>query len=129
MERERNIPLQLYVTSNEFELVKAKMAQLGTSNFSAYARKMLIDGMIINVDYSVLKGVLGELSAIGKNINQIAKRTNETRSFHASDMAAMKALYNELKTNLLSQVTKHIKYGRGVGYGHRKNPCHKVDPK
>ena len=32
-------------------MVRHKMNQLGTRNFGAYARKMLIDGYIIKVDY------------------------------------------------------------------------------
>ena len=42
--------MRLAVTEYEKELIERKMQQLGTKNFGAYARKMLIDGYIIKVD-------------------------------------------------------------------------------
>lgn len=36
--------LRVPVTPEERALIQEKMAQLGTRNFSAYARKILIDG-------------------------------------------------------------------------------------
>lgn len=42
--RTRKIVLRVPVTPEEQELIRQKMALLHTRNFSAYARKMLIDG-------------------------------------------------------------------------------------
>ena len=42
--RKRKFVLRVPVTPEERARIQAKMAQLGTRNFSAYARKMLIDG-------------------------------------------------------------------------------------
>ena len=42
--RKRKFVLRVPVTPEERALIQQKMAQLGTKNFSAYARKMLIDG-------------------------------------------------------------------------------------
>ena len=51
--RTRPIIMRLAVTEYEKELIEGKMQQLGTKNFGAYARKMLIDGYIIKVDYQM----------------------------------------------------------------------------
>ena len=40
--RKRKFVLRVPVTPEERALIQEKMAQLGTKNFSAYARKMLI---------------------------------------------------------------------------------------
>ena len=53
------------------------MEMIGTENFGAYARKMLIDGYIIVVDYTEQKKLAAEINKIGVNINQIAKKYNE----------------------------------------------------
>ena len=53
--RTRPIIMRLAVTEYEKELIERKMQQLGTKNFGAYARKMLIDGYIIKVDYTQQK--------------------------------------------------------------------------
>ena len=45
--RTRPIILRLAVTEYEKRLIENKMQQIGTENFGAYARKMLIDGYII----------------------------------------------------------------------------------
>ena len=48
--RTRKIVLRVPVTPEERKLIEQKMALLHTKNFSAYARKMLIDGYIVNMD-------------------------------------------------------------------------------
>ena len=46
------------------------------SRYGAYLRKMAIDGYIIYTDIADIKAFTKELSSIGRNINQIAKRIN-----------------------------------------------------
>ena len=50
------------------------MRQLGTHNFGAYARRMLIDGYIIKVDYTEQKKLAAAVSRIASNINQMCRR-------------------------------------------------------
>lgn len=76
--RTRNVQLILRVTPQEHDHIKKKMALIGTNNFNAYARKMLIDGYVIEVDLSQYHELAGEVNKIGVNINQIAKIANET---------------------------------------------------
>lgn len=59
--RTRNIVLRVPVTSEERALIQQKMAQLHTKNFSAYARKMLIDGYIVHMDTSDIRTQTAEL--------------------------------------------------------------------
>ena len=47
-----------------------------TNRIDAYLRKMAIDGYVIYVDTRDIKEMNQLLSAIGRNINQIAKRVN-----------------------------------------------------
>lgn len=50
--RTRNIVLRVPVTAEERAMIERKMQQMGTGCFSVYARKMLIDGYVIRLDYS-----------------------------------------------------------------------------
>ena len=50
-DRTRPIRKEICLNEQELNLIHHKMRQLGTHNFGAYARKMLIDGYIIKVDY------------------------------------------------------------------------------
>ena len=72
--RKRNIQMKFYVTEEEKRLIDEKMAQLPTRRYGAYLRKMAIDGYIIQLDTTDIKRMNAALSAIGRNINQIAKR-------------------------------------------------------
>ena len=45
----------VYVRNSELNLIHKKMRLLGTSNKSAYLRKMAVDCYIINVDYPGIK--------------------------------------------------------------------------
>ena len=89
--RKRPIIMRLAVTEEEKKLIEEKMKILGTRNFGAYARKMLIDGYIIKVDYSEQKKLAAEVNRIGININQICKRINETGRAFAEDISELKS--------------------------------------
>lgn len=79
--RKRNVQIIIRVTEEERALIEEKMQQIPTLNLSAYARKMLIDGYIITLDLQEVKGHTAQLQKIGVNVNQIAKRINETGGF------------------------------------------------
>ena len=84
--RKRNIQVKFYVTAEEKELMEQKMAQLQTKRIGAYLRKMAIDGYIIQVDTRDIKEMNKLLSAIGRNINQIAKRVNAGGPTYQADI-------------------------------------------
>lgn len=88
--RTRNIVLRVPVTPEERALIQQKMAQLHTKNFSAYARKMLIDGYIVHMDTSDIRAQTAELQKIGVNVNQIARRINSTGTVYAQDIEDIK---------------------------------------
>ena len=88
--RTRNNPAFLWLTEDEKALIYQKMRQAGTDNFSAYARKMLIDGCVIQVDYSDVKKMTAEIQKIGVNINQIARRVNATGTVYEADIQEIK---------------------------------------
>ncbi len=50
--RTRPIRKEICLNERELSLIRHKMNQLGTRNFGAYARKILIDGYIIKGDYT-----------------------------------------------------------------------------
>ena len=84
--RKRPIVLRCPVTAEERALIEQKMAQLPTQQIGAYLRKMAIDGYIIHTDTADIKAFTAELSAIGRNINQIAKRLNAGDPAYQADM-------------------------------------------
>ena len=94
--RKRKIVLRWPVTEEERKLIEQKMAQLPTSQIGAYLRKMAIDGYIIYVDVKNIKQYIQELQAIGKNINQIARRVNSTTNIYKEDIEEIKKRLDEI---------------------------------
>ena len=92
----RNIQMKFRVTPEERKLIEQKMALLPTKQIGAYLCKMAIDGYIIYTDLSEIKEFQKELHAIGKNINQIAKRINSTNSVYSADIAEIKERLDEI---------------------------------
>ena len=74
--RKRNIQVKFYVTAEEKELMEQKMAQLQTKRIGAYLRKLL--------------------SAIGRNINQIAKRVNAGGPTYQADMEEIRERLDQI---------------------------------
>lgn len=88
--RTRKIVLRVPVTPEERELIRQKMALLHTRNFSAYARKMLIDGYVVHIDTTDIRAQTAELQKIGVNVNQIARRLNNMGPLYTQDVADIK---------------------------------------
>ena len=101
--RKRDIQLKFRVTPQEREMIETKMAQFGTTNMAAYLRKMAIDGYIIYTDTADIKAFTKELSAIGRNINQIAKRVNAGGPAYQADMDEIRERLDEIW-----QLQRHI---------------------
>ena len=101
--RKRDIQLKFRVTPQEREMIETKMAQFGTTNMAAYLRKMAIDGYIIYTDTADIKAFTKELSAIGRNINQIAKRVNAGGPTYQADMEEIRERLDQIW-----QLQRHI---------------------
>lgn len=94
--RKRNIQLKIWLTEEERRLIDEKMKLLPTSQIGAYIRKMAIDGYIIYTDTANIKEMNKELRAIGRNINQIAKRVNSTGDIYLGDITELRERLGEI---------------------------------
>ena len=95
-DRTRPIRKEICLNEQELNLIQHKMRQLGTHNFGAYTRKMLIDGYIIKVNYTEQKKLAAAVSHAAANINQVCRRINQAGRFYAADIAELKARQEEI---------------------------------
>ena len=102
--RKRDIQKKFRVNEEENKIIKEKRNKLGTNDFGAYARKMLIDGYIIKTDHIEIRNLIREINKIGVNINQIAKRVNETNRVYDEDIKDIRMEHNELWQLLKSKI-------------------------
>ena len=88
--RTRNNVLYLRLNDDEMRILNAKSKLSGMRNRSDFLRQLIIEGLVYDVDYSYLREYNAQLGKIGGNINQIAKRINETRSIYQTDIDEIK---------------------------------------
>jgi len=94
--RKREIVVRFHVTEQERDLIDEKMTAAGIRNRESYLRKMSLGGYVLKLDLSGVKEMTRLLANVANNINQIAKRANETRSIHESDIKDLQVNYDSL---------------------------------
>lgn len=92
----RNVQLHFFVTEPEAELIKERMAELGITNFSAYLRKMAVDGYIIHLDMGDIQEMIRLLRICSNNLNQYTRSANETGSVYAADVEDLRTRLDDL---------------------------------
>ncbi|NDO45326.1 MobC family plasmid mobilization relaxosome protein [Clostridium sp. ASF356] len=84
------------ISEQEKNIIHEKMKLAGTNNMRGYLRKMATEGYIIAIDMSSIQELVILLRSITNNINQIAKRTNETGNFYAEEMKELQQRYQKI---------------------------------
>ena len=84
--QKRDVLLKVRVTPEERELIRQKMALLGTDNMAAYIRRMAIDGYVVKLDLPELRELVSLLRYSSNNLNQLTRRVHETGRVYAADM-------------------------------------------
>lgn len=102
----RDIGLFTKVSPAEKDAIDRKMALLGVSNLRAYLRKMAVDGYIVQLDMEGVTELVKLLRSISSNVNQIARRCNETRNLYAEDVEDLRRGYAQLWQELHALLKK-----------------------
>ena len=84
--RKRDVQLNFRVSPEELALIEQKMAQLGTKNREAYLRKMALDGYVVRLELPELKELVSLMRYSSNNLNQLARRVNETGRIYDADL-------------------------------------------
>ena len=85
-QNKKTVRVEFVMSEQDAELVKGRMAELGITNLPAYLRKMAVDGYIIHLDMGDIQEMVRLLRICSNNLNQYAKRANETGSVYAADV-------------------------------------------
>ena len=76
----------LRVSKAERERILSKMREAEIGNMSAYIRKMALDGYCVKLDLQDIKELIRLLRICSNNLNQYAKRANETGNIYLADI-------------------------------------------
>lgn len=81
----RETAVLVRMSESELAQIRERMESYGTTNMSAYIRKMAIDGYVVKLEVPELKEMTRLLSSYSNNLNQIAKRVNATGNIYSTD--------------------------------------------
>ena len=94
--RKRTHQIKFRVSDDEYHIIRRKMIMSRMSNREAFIRKMLIEGVIVNVDTAPLEDLYYEIHKIGVNINQIAKVANTNGSISRKEFDELKGKVDDI---------------------------------
>ena len=92
----RDRDVHFLVSKEEVERIHQKMDELGIRSMGAYLRKMALDGYCINLDLQDVKEMVSLLRRCSNNLNQYAKRANETGSIYQADINDLQERLEEI---------------------------------
>ena len=98
--REKDQMLHFRVSKAELNAIREKMQELGTHNMAAYLRNMALDGYCIRLDLGDLKKVVSLMRYASNNLNQYAKKANETGSIYLEDIQDLKIRFEQIWSEL-----------------------------
>ena len=84
------------MTNKEYEIIRGKMQDAGVVNMSAFMRKMAIDGYMILLDLSDVNEVVRLLKINSNNLNQVAKKANESGIIYIQDIRRLQNQQSEI---------------------------------
>lgn len=97
------------LTKEEKQLIQKRMKDAGIQNMSAYIRRIALNGYVIQVDMSDVKEILRLVKISSNNLNQYAKKANETGSVYLEDINELKVTQKEIVImlgTLLDEISK-----------------------
>ena len=93
---ERSKRIELRVTAEELRQSHERVQETGISSLTAYVIRMAIHGYVLKMDLSDLKEMLRLMQISGNNLNQYAKKANETGSIYYEDIEELRAVQKEI---------------------------------
>ena len=93
---DRKNDIHTYFTSDELIRIKQRMQEAGVKNRSAFIRKMVLDGYIVNLKMDEITEMVSLLRRCSNNLNQIAKRVNAAGIVYGADIADMQVKQDEI---------------------------------
>ncbi|MCD7820243.1 MAG: MobC family plasmid mobilization relaxosome protein [Lachnospiraceae bacterium] len=92
----RNRHAHFRATEEEMERIHQKMDEMGIHSLAAYLRKMALDGYCVKLDLQDVKEMVSLLRHTSNNLNQYAKRANETGSVYEEDIRDLQERLDEI---------------------------------
>ena len=103
----RDRDIHFLASQEEVDRIHQKMDELSIRGMGAYLRKMALDGYCINLELSDVKELVSLLRRCSNNLNQYAKRANETGSIYQADIQDLQERLDGIWTDM-KEVLVHL---------------------
>jgi len=94
--RNRNNRIVFYLNNDEMALLQGKLDESSVVNREEFIRKMLFDGRIVRVEFVEIREMIRLLRSSSNNLNQLAKKANETQNIYEQDVVELRENYTIL---------------------------------
>lgn len=96
MKEKRNKGVYFLASQSEVDRIHLKMDEMGIRSLSAYLRKMALDGYCVKLDLADIKEMIFLLRNCSNNLNQYAKKANQTDYIYQDDIADLQVRFDEI---------------------------------
>lgn len=103
----RDQDVHFLASKEEVDRIHQKMYEMEIRSMGAYLRKMALDGYCIHLDLQDVKELVYLLRMCSNNLNQYAKRANETGSIYQADVHDLQERLEEVWTDM-KEVLAHL---------------------
>ena len=98
--------INIRISSKERIFLEKRMQEMGIKNMSAFMIKMALDGYCVKLDLKDVKELVHLLRMCSNNLNQYAKKANETGSIYQRDIVDLRVRLDRLWENSREIVEK-----------------------
>lgn len=103
----RDRDVHFLASKEEVERIHQKMEEIGIRSMGAYLRKMALDGYCINLELQDVKALVSLLRICSNNLNQYAKKANETGNIYEVDIKDLQDRLEEIWLEM-KEVLAHL---------------------
>lgn len=95
-DRLRKKQIRVHLSEEEYNLLERKCNECNMNKSDFIRQEIICNGTIIIYQPFAIKEVCKEISAIGNNINQIARKANETHCVKQDDVDMLRKEFDNL---------------------------------
>ena len=99
MPRRRDQEIKTWMSEAELQALYRRMDELGVRNRGAFIRKMALNGYCIHLDVPEIRTMTSLLRRCSNNLNQYAKKANQTGSIYEEDILDLKNRLDKIYDN------------------------------
>lgn len=88
--------IDIRLSKKDRKAIEQKMRDSGIRTMSAYIRRMALDGYTVKIDLQEIHRLVYLLSMCSNNLNQYARKANETGSIYQEDIQDLRVRFDEL---------------------------------